>query len=165
MRNPFKTINQSGDTIVEVLFAGAVVGLIVVGSFVAANASIAQELRAQERSVALQYAQNQVEELRACAENQTECTDVTHSDQAFPYGTISASSLDPTYCMLTPYTYSNVIDSSCSQNIGSVTPLTNSTVSITGVDLSAITGEANYTVSVNWNGTVDNLQLTYDLND
>ena len=55
--------NQEGDTIVEVLIAAAIVGLILVVSFTIANSSLREIRMAQERSEAQRFAQAQVEQL------------------------------------------------------------------------------------------------------
>ena len=55
--------NQSGDTIVEVLIAAAIVGLMLVVSFTIANASFKQIRMSQERGEAQRFAQSQVEQL------------------------------------------------------------------------------------------------------
>lgn len=57
--------NQRGDTIVEVLIAAAIAGLILVGAFSIANASFKQIRASQERGEAQRYAQSQVEQLDA----------------------------------------------------------------------------------------------------
>ncbi|HUC87912.1 MAG TPA: prepilin-type N-terminal cleavage/methylation domain-containing protein [Candidatus Binatia bacterium] len=58
-------INQAGDTIIEVLVAMAVLGLILTGAFVTANSSLDGEHTAQEHMQALTIAQGQVEDLYA----------------------------------------------------------------------------------------------------
>jgi len=55
---------QRGDTIVEVLIAMAVLGLVLASSFAIANRSYATGLNAQERNEALKIAESQVELLR-----------------------------------------------------------------------------------------------------
>jgi type II secretory pathway pseudopilin PulG len=58
-------LNQIGDTIVEVLIAIAVLGVVLAGAFVTANSSLNGEHTAQEHSQALTIAQGQVEDLFA----------------------------------------------------------------------------------------------------
>lgn len=56
--------NNKGDTIVEVLIAIAISGLILAGSFVSANRSSQITRTAQERGEALKIAEAQVERIR-----------------------------------------------------------------------------------------------------
>ena len=60
-----KKLNQRGDTIVEVLLAVGIVGLIIAGAYVTANRSTNAERDAQEHSQALTLAQTQIESLHA----------------------------------------------------------------------------------------------------
>jgi type II secretory pathway pseudopilin PulG len=64
MSRKFMTLNQTGDTIVEVLLAIAIVGSIIVGAYVTSNRSTSAERDAQEHSQALTLAQTQLEILR-----------------------------------------------------------------------------------------------------
>ena len=57
--------NNSGDTIVEVLFSIMIISLILSGAFVTSNTSLLNIRAAQERAQALGVAQAQVETLRA----------------------------------------------------------------------------------------------------
>lgn len=57
--------NHAGDTIIEVLVAMAVLGVVLAGAFVTANSSLNGEHTAQEHSQALTIAQGQVEDLFA----------------------------------------------------------------------------------------------------
>jgi prepilin-type N-terminal cleavage/methylation domain-containing protein len=57
--------NSRGDTIVEVMISIAIIGLVLAGGYVAANSSQATERQAQERSIATQITQGQIEGLRS----------------------------------------------------------------------------------------------------
>src|SRR5665213_502478 len=57
-------LNQSGDTLVEVLIAMTIVGVILAGGYVSANASAAADRQSQERSIVLGLMQSQLEELK-----------------------------------------------------------------------------------------------------
>jgi prepilin-type N-terminal cleavage/methylation domain-containing protein len=57
--------SQAGDTIVEVLVAMAVLGVVLTGAFVTANSSLNGEHTAQEHAQALTIAQSQIEDLVA----------------------------------------------------------------------------------------------------
>lgn len=62
-----KQLNQSGDTIVEVMIAVAVVGFVLAGAFVSANRSTKAVLKSQERAEALKFSESQLESIRAAA--------------------------------------------------------------------------------------------------
>jgi len=57
--------NQHGDTIVEVMIAMAVLGLVLVVSYATANHNTLSLQDAQERSVALKLAESQIEAMKA----------------------------------------------------------------------------------------------------
>ena len=65
----YKLKQQKGDTIVEVLLAMSVVGLVLGSSFGIANRSINLGRSAQERTVALKIAESQLEQLKALYRN------------------------------------------------------------------------------------------------
>lgn len=62
-----RKLNQVGDTIVEVLIAVAIAGLMLTGAFAIANVSYKQIRMAQERSEAQRIAQASVELLGSAA--------------------------------------------------------------------------------------------------
>lgn len=57
-------LNQAGDTIVEVMIASAVVGLVIVGAFRSANFSAGAVQRAKERAEAVKVTESQIELIR-----------------------------------------------------------------------------------------------------
>lgn len=59
-----KIINQTGDTIIEVLLSMAIVGMVIGLSFAAANKSIKTGRAAQEQTEALALAQAQIERIK-----------------------------------------------------------------------------------------------------
>ena len=59
------TIKERGDTIVEVLFAVLVIGIVLTGAYAVVTHSIIDEQDAQEHSYALGLIQSQIEQLRA----------------------------------------------------------------------------------------------------
>lgn len=63
MRSVIKIKNSRGDTLIEVLLAISIVGLILVASYALANRSTQAIRQAQERSEALKNAESQVESL------------------------------------------------------------------------------------------------------
>lgn len=66
-----KFLDQTGDTIVEVLLAMAIVGLVLGGAFVSANHSLANSRQAQERGEALKIAESQIEQIKQYAKDST----------------------------------------------------------------------------------------------
>jgi Tfp pilus assembly protein PilV len=60
-----KRLQQRGDTIVEVLFALIVIGIILTGGYSVVTHSILDEQDAQQHSYALGLVQSQIEQLRA----------------------------------------------------------------------------------------------------
>lgn len=56
--------SQSGDTIVEVLIAIAVVSLILAGAYVTTNRSLLATRAAQERAMALKLGESQIERIK-----------------------------------------------------------------------------------------------------
>lgn len=58
-------LNNRGDTIVEVLFATAIIASLLAGGYSLARLSIVEERRAQERGEALQLVQSQIESLKS----------------------------------------------------------------------------------------------------
>ncbi|HET9173769.1 MAG TPA: prepilin-type N-terminal cleavage/methylation domain-containing protein [Candidatus Saccharimonadales bacterium] len=64
-----KRRKQAGDTIVEVLIASAVIGLVLTAAYAIVNRSVLSVQDAEEHSQALQYTQGQVELLRAYVTN------------------------------------------------------------------------------------------------
>jgi len=64
-----KLIHQRGDTIVEVLLAMAVLGLIMGGAFASARRSLNSTVQAKEHTTALKLAEGQLEEIKQISEN------------------------------------------------------------------------------------------------
>jgi type II secretory pathway pseudopilin PulG len=60
-----RKLRQGGDTIVEVLFALIVIGIVLTGGYSVVTHSILDEQDAQEHSYALGLVQSQIEQLRA----------------------------------------------------------------------------------------------------
>ena len=60
-----KPLKQRGDTIVEVLFALIIIGIILTGGYSVVTHSILDEQDAQQHSYALGLVQSQIEQLRA----------------------------------------------------------------------------------------------------
>lgn len=68
MKNLLTRINNTGDTIVEVLIAIAIVSLVLGGAYVSTNRSFQTTRTAQERGEALKLAESQVEAIRQALE-------------------------------------------------------------------------------------------------
>jgi Tfp pilus assembly protein PilV len=58
-------LGKSGDTIVEVLLAVAIVSTVLAGAYVATSRSLANSRQAQERSEAVKLVEGQLERLKA----------------------------------------------------------------------------------------------------
>lgn len=59
------TLSQTGDTIVEVLIAMAVLSMVLGGAYVASNRSLAVSQQNQERAEALKLVEGQMEQLKS----------------------------------------------------------------------------------------------------
>ena len=110
--------NQKGDTIVEVLISIVIIALILTGAYETANASLKSIIDSQERTQALGYAQDQVEDLR------------TEAAIFFDGGTANSQYSIPTpgdvFCFnstATPvgYTTTGAVPASCQQTTGGTT--------------------------------------------
>jgi len=62
-------LSQTGDTIVEVLLAIAVVSMVLSGAFVSVNRSLKAGRQSQERGEAMKFAQSQLEQLKQAAKD------------------------------------------------------------------------------------------------
>jgi type II secretory pathway pseudopilin PulG len=71
MKNLLKPLNKSGDTIVEVLIAMAVVAVVLGGAYTSANRSLNSTRAAQERGEALKFGESQAEALSTLAGSTT----------------------------------------------------------------------------------------------
>src|SRR5665647_597523 len=92
-----KRLKQTGDTIVEVLFALIVIGIILTGGYSVVTHSILDEQDAQEHSYALGLVQSQIEQLRAY---------VLSNPTPLPFATAAG-------CMITVHPY--ISPSPCTQ--------------------------------------------------
>jgi len=152
-----KRSDQKGDTIVEVLIAAVIVGAIMVGSFVAAGFSINEQTKAEDRSTAVELAQNQIEELRSCSGNASSgaCTDSLNTTKVFPYGGISC------FYMSSDTSYTPSSSPTCAGTTENILY----TVYIIGASNpgpSNTINDINYTVYVNWSQN-QTINLTYNL--
>lgn len=64
-----KNLNKTGDTIVEVLIATAIVSLILGGAYATSNRSLKTTRQAEERVEAVKHTESQLEKLRVAAPN------------------------------------------------------------------------------------------------
>src|ERR1700722_2401069 len=108
-----KRLSDSGDTIVEVVIAMAIIGLILAGGYVTSNNSLHNETTSQETANALNLAESQVELMRGFA-----ATSVNALNQA---GVSSESSTSP-FCMVINSSTSlpqiiQPVSAACTQNI------------------------------------------------
>lgn len=172
--------NATGDTIVEVMLALAILGLVLGGAYVVSNHNTLNERRAQERGVALQLAQGQIESMKQFA---SESSLATAYNSPFCMGLTSTSngltlnSTTSTYAPranINPLTYTPSIKNPCyvdsSGNPSLTQPLYHLSEKLTGVT-TLQTCSANfdciYKVQVNWpdvdGSTLDVLTLYYKL--
>ena len=98
LRNKF----QTGDTIVEVIIAIAVIATVLTGAFIVSSRSLTAVRDSQEHSEVLQQLQGQVELLRSAANipgffNTTDGT--TYGACAFPYTPTSAICVTKPFCL------------------------------------------------------------------
>lgn len=149
--NLFKRLNQSnsGDTIVEVLIAVAIVGSVLTGAFAISNRSLQQVRMAQEQTEAQKIASSQVERLnRFVIDNPNYLN--------FPLPSPS------TFCI----TQDNVTGEYQASSTSVASPSTNCRSGIENrysVTVSGIT-DAAFRVQVNWdglNGNPQNVTFTY----
>ena len=84
-----KTLKERGDTIVEVLFAVVVIGIVLTGAYSVVTHSIIDEQDAQEHSYALGLIQSQIEQLRAYM--------ISNPSGTPPFNTVNGAS---PYCMV-----------------------------------------------------------------
>lgn len=94
-----KSLNQSGDTIVEVLICIAVVSSILAGAFVVSNQSSAAVRSSEEHAQATQYLQGQIEQLRADALTK-------------PFSAFGANN---TFCYKSDGSFTTYSDANCTQ--------------------------------------------------
>jgi type II secretory pathway pseudopilin PulG len=135
---------QSGDTIVEVLIATAIIGLVMTVSYATAQRSVLVGRRAQERVEGLKVAESQVEILKSLA------------PLASPniFDASAASPTNPTFCV----TPTSIINGGCAEGPGN-----RYNKSITRTDM-AVTNESTFTVRVFWDrigGGQDDVTLVY----
>lgn len=65
----FKKLSSGGDTIVEVLIAVALIGVILAGTYAIANRSSTAIRQSQERTDALKIAETQIEQLKVLSQD------------------------------------------------------------------------------------------------
>jgi type II secretory pathway pseudopilin PulG len=85
-----KKLQQKGDTIIEVMFAVAIVGITIASAYGVATLSLRNARQAQERGEALKIAESQIESLRAIAAGD----DTAKQDAIF-----DVASGDPIFCI------------------------------------------------------------------
>jgi Tfp pilus assembly protein PilV len=164
----YRAIEQTGDTIIEVLVAMAVLMMVLVGAYVTANRSLNSERNAQEHTEALTIAQGQVEDLHAdyqylnanlcfnpsnpttstdgyyCYENSAGQFDTSRSETTIGLSPASAY----WYEITVSYIYDRTLATVTNSSTGISTPVTSPT----------------YEVTVSWpslSGGTGNVQLYY----
>ena len=138
-------VNQLGDTIVEVLVAMAIVGIVLAGAFAASNRSQKSTQQAQEHTTALKIAEGQLELLKASS----------NPDQAGADSEIF--SVAHLFCMDTSsgnVMKDNIRNGSIFVNIGSMPPNNGA------ADKKLRYGSCTTLNGVNYNIAVDRAQVT-----
>jgi type II secretory pathway pseudopilin PulG len=142
-----KTLNQLGDTIVEVMIVLAVLGMAISVSYATANRSLLNTRQALENSQATEIAQSQVEAIRsmACSTGNLNCSS---NPALFTTGT--AHCVDTS---VNPYGFPLSSDSACQQGtipysisiVYNNAPTDTFTVTVTWPD---VLGQGNDTVTM-----------------
>ncbi|HUD07760.1 MAG TPA: hypothetical protein VMQ52_01640 [Candidatus Saccharimonadales bacterium] len=163
----YRAIEQTGDTIIEVLVAMGVLMMILVGAYVTANRSLHSERDGQEHTEALTIAQGQVEDLHAGYQLNTNLcfnpsNPTTSTDGQYCYensaGQFDTSSLKTTNGLLPASAYWYEITAS------HIYDITLATVTNDSTGLSTTVISPTYEVTVSWpslSGGTDNVQLYY----
>ena len=138
-------LGEAGDTIVEVLFAVVVIGMVLTGGYAVVNRSLLAEVDAQQHSTALGLTQTQIELLRTYILN--------NPTTPLPFRSVgSASCIDPSSGIPA------ISSATCSQTTSVSSPIYK--VSIVLDPVTKI-----YTVSTSWPSAVsnnnDNLSIPY----
>ncbi|MGH7195196.1 MAG: type IV pilus modification PilV family protein [Candidatus Saccharimonadales bacterium] len=156
-----KLTSQAGDTIVEVLIATAILGLILAGAYATSNRSLNSERDAQEHTQALTIAQSQIESLRSAGSLQSgpagavtaTCFDASGQPLSFAHCLIASdqSNVVATCPSATPYCY-KITDSPVPSSAAILNPANISTSpKVTAITYQviitwpSITGGQNYT--------------------
>ncbi|MGD0284500.1 MAG: hypothetical protein ABSB12_02820 [Candidatus Saccharimonadales bacterium] len=161
----YRIVEQTGDTIIEVIVAVGVLMMVLVGSYITANRSLHSERDAQEHTQALTIAQGQIEDLHAGYQLDN------------PDGSVSLcfNPTDPTTSTDGNYCYENSagqFDTSPSETTADLLPASTYWYEITDshiYDISLTAGTTSvvsptYEVTVNWpslSGGTDTVQLFY----
>jgi len=158
-----KRLQNTGDTIVEVLIALAVISLILAISYATSIRNVRSLQDAQERAQALQLAQGQIEYIRAAQNPNDQVPQITAAQQCFNSdGKPVAASTPPTqpgdpsdFCLVDASDHPVSAGQQPQFNI-LITPATN-----------VATGITSYTIQVTWpsiiNSTTNNVTVYYRL--
>jgi prepilin-type N-terminal cleavage/methylation domain-containing protein len=90
IKRSFKNTTQAGDTLIEVMIAMAIIGLVIAVSYSTANRALQVGRRAQERTEALKEAESQIETLKSIG-GLTGANDI--------FSTIAGGPTDPSFCV------------------------------------------------------------------
>ncbi len=168
---------QAGDTLIEVMIALAIIGLVIAVSYSTANRALQVGRRAQERTEALKEAESQIETLKAIGS-------LTGTNDIF--STVPGGPTDPSFCVSSTGLFEqntinpDVLSAGTNLDVapsgvpsGSTTYNSSCTggidgrykKSITRVD-DTITGQSTFTVRVRWDrigGSRDEVVILYKL--
>jgi Tfp pilus assembly protein PilV len=156
-------MNEIGDTIVEVLFAVVVIGIVLTGAYAVVTHSITDEQDAQEHSYALGLVQSQIEQLRAYI--------ISNPSGTLPFSSETGCMYSSTTAPVTLTPELNTINGTSSYCLVQGNLPTNSqyTLSIKLASGSNPTTSPLYEVSVKWpsllaGGSIDRLSIPYRVN-
>jgi len=153
-------LDETGDTIVEVIIAMGILTFIIIGAYVTTNISTTQQDRSGQRDQALQLAQSQIELLKAMSLQGTVIPNWP-SWCIYANGASLIASKNPV-ASPTPYSPSN-FTGNCNVNTADLATPTQPFFSVSIQQILA----GNFTIQVNWYGTgggIDNVTLGYRTN-
>ena len=166
-----KKLNQAGDTIIEVLLAIVISSFVLTAAVVSTDSNLNVERQAQNRSIAVQIVQSQIEELDAYYSSNL---------QTFPAGYINSSfCMDPATAAPTPaasattcyFSESDVYYPTLASALAaSGNPVYSVKITFNAADLTLIPADPIYqaNVTATWEqtglGHTDNVTADYRLN-
>lgn len=154
-----RNLHETGDTIVEVLIAIAVLSVVLGGAFAIANRSLTNITKAQEHTTALKYAEQQIERIKQLADGNNGLDSLG--------GNIFGPSPASPYCVIINGSNKLQIVNGNQCKFGISPVLYNASVTPTATPVSGSTHSYNFVVKVTWpgiNGGTDNVELNYRLN-
>lgn len=165
MVNKLRSLKQRGDTIVEVLFAVVVIGIVLTGAYAVVTHSLLSEQDAQEHSFALGLVQSQVEQLRSYILNNP-TAQLPFSVNGQTAGCMLEQTTTPPASLNPVYNAGSVVSPSCKVS-GNTPSGANYILNISLIN--PTTPLPVYQVSVTWTGIlsgnpIDKITIPYRVN-